>query len=279
MSLSLGENLSPLPVSTSTRCPAVSTSRHCVVYSTRFRSSHDTSFDQIVFGTTPCMAPPSRRKFPPLSMVSLQIAERQHLCARILAGWRLAPILSRTTSAVTMPRWDSRGQRGYWCAVGINCGSSGGPSGTLDCAWGAGDNCWKTTASAAQSCLPSPSETGTFSADRSTCTYATGPVVTFTPPLTLPVPTSGATWNFTVANGATPCLSLPRGHRQGHDFDGDGPDVHRIPIGARTQREMPRWNELQQLECVDPLELSGKQLWGTSRDRVVWNQHQASAWA
>jgi hypothetical protein len=91
--------------------------------------------------------------------------------------------------------------------VGINCGSSGGPSGTLDCAFLAGDNCWKTTASAAQSCLPSPSETGTFSADRSTCTYATGAVVTFTPPLTLPVPNTGALWNFSVANGASPCLA------------------------------------------------------------------------
>jgi len=91
--------------------------------------------------------------------------------------------------------------------VGINCGSSGGPSGTLDCDWLAGDNCWKTTASPAASCLPSPSERGTFSADRRTCTYATGPVVTFTPALTLPVPNSGAVWNFAVANGATPCLS------------------------------------------------------------------------
>src|SRR5262249_44493283 len=99
-------------------------------------------------------------------------------------------------------------------AVGINCGSSGGPSGpsgTLDCAWLAGDNCWKTTASAATSCLPPPSETGTFSADKSTCTYASGPVVTFTPPLVLPIPNSGATWNFTVANGTAPCLTYKQG--------------------------------------------------------------------
>ena len=93
-------------------------------------------------------------------------------------------------------------------AVGINCGSSGsGPSGTLDCAWLAGDNCWKTTASAAESCLPSSSETGTFSADKSTCTYASGVVVTFTPPLALPVPNTGATWNFSVAKGGAACLA------------------------------------------------------------------------
>src|SRR5882724_6207864 len=60
MSLSLGENLSPLPVSTS---------RHRVVYSQRLLASHETSFDHSVLGTTPCMAPPSRRKLPPLSIV------------------------------------------------------------------------------------------------------------------------------------------------------------------------------------------------------------------
>src|SRR6476659_5627661 len=71
MSFSLGENLSPLPVSTSTRLPPVSISRQRVVYSQRLSASHDTSLDHSVFGTTPCMAPPSRRKFPPLSIVSL----------------------------------------------------------------------------------------------------------------------------------------------------------------------------------------------------------------
>src|SRR5262245_46582811 len=70
MSLSLGENLSPLPVSISTRLPATSTSRQRVAYSQRLSASHDTSFDHKVLGTTPCMAPPSRRKFPPFSMVS-----------------------------------------------------------------------------------------------------------------------------------------------------------------------------------------------------------------
>src|SRR4029079_6878144 len=70
MSFSLGENLSPLPVSTRTRLPAASISRQRVAYSQRLSASHDTSFDHSVLGTTPCMAPPSTRKFPPLSMVS-----------------------------------------------------------------------------------------------------------------------------------------------------------------------------------------------------------------
>src|SRR6266404_4376539 len=74
MSLSLGEHLSPLPVSTrllrTSLPPWTSTSRQRVVYSQRFCASHETSVDHSVFGTTPCMAPPSRRKFPPLSIVS-----------------------------------------------------------------------------------------------------------------------------------------------------------------------------------------------------------------
>src|SRR6185503_16418483 len=70
MSFSLGENLSPLPVSTSRRLPAASISKQRVAYSQRLSASHDTSFDHSVLGTTPCMAPPSRRKLPPLSMVS-----------------------------------------------------------------------------------------------------------------------------------------------------------------------------------------------------------------
>src|SRR5689334_11120745 len=70
MSLSLAGNLSPLPVSTSRRRPPTSISKQRVVYSQRFWSSHDTSFDHSVFGTTPCMAPPSRRKLPPFTIVS-----------------------------------------------------------------------------------------------------------------------------------------------------------------------------------------------------------------
>src|SRR5579872_5569311 len=71
MSFNLGGNLSPLPVSTSTRWPPLSTSRQRVVYSQRLAASHDTSLDHSVFGTTPCMAPPSRRKLPPFNIVSL----------------------------------------------------------------------------------------------------------------------------------------------------------------------------------------------------------------
>jgi hypothetical protein len=102
---------------------------------------------------------------------------------------------------------------GFLC-LGAGCGggsSAAQVGGTLTCDYlASADNCWKTTASAATSCLPDPSETGTLSADGKTCTYASGEVVTFTPPLVLPLPTNGTmTWNFTVttASGAT-CLAL-----------------------------------------------------------------------
>jgi len=95
--------------------------------------------------------------------------------------------------------------------AGCGGGSSAQGGGSLDCAYLASDtNCWKTTGSAATSCLPDPSETGTLSADGKTCTYASGDVVTFAAPLVLPLPTNGTmTWNFTVttASGAS-CLAF-----------------------------------------------------------------------
>jgi hypothetical protein len=75
--------------------------------------------------------------------------------------------------------------------------SSSNSGGTLDCGALQGNNCWKTTAAAAQSCLPDATATGTLSADGKTCTYANGIVVNFATPVTLPLP-QGATWNFTV---------------------------------------------------------------------------------
>ncbi|HVY39122.1 MAG TPA: hypothetical protein VHM31_14350 [Polyangia bacterium] len=95
-------------------------------------------------------------------------------------------------------------------AWALGCGgSSSGGGKTLDCAYLGGDNCWKTTAASAASCLPPESETGTLSADGKTCTYASGTVVTFTPALVLPLPANGnQTWNFTVtAAGGAMCLS------------------------------------------------------------------------
>jgi hypothetical protein len=93
-------------------------------------------------------------------------------------------------------------------AVGFGCGGSSGggsSSSTLDCAWFASDNCWKTTADEALACLPPTTETGVLSADNKTCTYASGAQVTFTPALVFPLPLSPA-WNFTITNGGADCL-------------------------------------------------------------------------
>jgi hypothetical protein len=85
--------------------------------------------------------------------------------------------------------------------VGLGCsGGSGGSSASLDCAYLASDNCWKTTASAATSCLPPSSEIGVLSANNATCTYASGDVITFDAPLVFPIPDS-PNWKFTITTG------------------------------------------------------------------------------
>jgi hypothetical protein len=90
------------------------------------------------------------------------------------------------------------------------CGGDGGPSATFDCAWLAGENCWKTTASMAPSCLPPETEQGVLSADNRMCAYPGGETVTFNPALQLPLP-DAPLWNFTVtgADGQT-CLHFEK---------------------------------------------------------------------
>jgi hypothetical protein len=92
-------------------------------------------------------------------------------------------------------------------AFGIGCSSGGSdaPAASLDCAWLAGNNCWRSTLSQAASCLPPQGETGTFSADMTTCTYASGAVVTFDTALALPLP-DDPVWGFTVTSGGQQCL-------------------------------------------------------------------------
>jgi hypothetical protein len=89
----------------------------------------------------------------------------------------------------------------------VACSSSGGGSAaaSLDCAWLAGNNCWKTTVSQADSCLPPSAEQGTLSADMRSCTYASGTVVAFDSPLVLPV-ADDLLWSFTLTSAGQPCL-------------------------------------------------------------------------
>ena len=93
-------------------------------------------------------------------------------------------------------------------AIPLAIGCSGGDSSSsasLDCAWLAGNNCWKSTLSQVESCLPPKGETGSFSADKKTCTYASGAVVTFDSALVLPLP-DDPIWSFTVTSGGQECL-------------------------------------------------------------------------
>ena len=112
-------------------------------------------------------------------------------------------------------------------AVGAGAAGCGGNSASLDCAWLASENCWKTTASMAVSCLPPEAEQGVLSADNGTCTYASGATVTFEPPLQLPLP-DDPVWNFTVtgADGQT-CMHFQKATSGSFTLD----------VGGQTYKE------------------------------------------
>jgi len=121
-------------------------------------------------------------------------------------------------------------------------GGSGGPGGgggTLDCAWLASDNCWKTTVAKAVACLPDVADRGTLDATNAMCTYATGQVVTFTPALTLPT-ALGAKWNVTVTKGGAPCLH----------YEDTSPGF-KVTVGTETVTEMPSGTLGMAVKCPD----------------------------
>lgn len=93
---------------------------------------------------------------------------------------------------------------GGWFLVG--CGGGGGTAGqALDCAWLESNNCWKALLASAQICVPPTAESGTLSADRSSCTYASGPVLTFLPATVYPLPDNWL-WEFTISRQGQTCL-------------------------------------------------------------------------
>jgi hypothetical protein len=114
--------------------------------------------------------------------------------------------------------------------VAVGCGGSGGGGGpdTLTCAFLAGDNCWKATVAKATSCLPAAGTTGVLAADNASCTYATGQVVTFTSPLTLPLPQGAVAWNFNVTTNGAPCLHYAD-TASGFDLTAGGDTVSELP--------------------------------------------------
>ena len=90
-------------------------------------------------------------------------------------------------------------------AIGCSSGGDGVPTARLDCAWLAGNNCWKSTLSQAESCLPPKGESGTFSADMTSCTYASGAVASFDTALPWPLP-DDPLWAYTMTSGGQECL-------------------------------------------------------------------------
>lgn len=109
-------------------------------------------------------------------------------------------------------------------AMFVGCG--GGEGGGLTCDYLASpDNCFKTTATAATSCLPADTDIGVLAADNASCTYASGHVITFATPLVLPLP-NDAEWNYTVTFNGAECLH--------YQDDANGFD---LTVGADTVSE------------------------------------------
>ena len=91
-------------------------------------------------------------------------------------------------------------------AAGCSGPAAPPPTGPLDCAWLASDNCLKATLMAGVSCTEPTSEVGVLSADSTTCTYPSGVVVTFDAPLLLPLGRNPPGWHFSVARAGAECL-------------------------------------------------------------------------
>ncbi len=175
--------------------------------------------------------------------------------------------------------------RHVWGAVlvlatsGLSCGGSSSSGKALDCATLTGDNCWKTTASAAAACLPAQSDVGTLSADGKTCTYPSGAVVTFASPLALPLPSTGTpSWNFSVTGAdGQPCLAYKNDTQGGITLTVQGQTVKQgasgglgisltCPDGTRYSNS----NAFQLLSCPDAGLLGGLpgETWSSSDTSV-----------
>jgi hypothetical protein len=129
-----------------------------------------------------------------------------------------------------------------WLVAGVIVVSCVGCSSSknLDCAYLAGNNCWKTTVAEAATCLPAASTTGTLSADNSSCAYASGQKITFTPALVLPLTSGFEDWNFTVTTGGQPCL---------HYEESSG--GFQLTVGAHDVSEMSSGAAGIDLTCPD----------------------------
>jgi hypothetical protein len=129
------------------------------------------------------------------------------------------------------------------CSGGAD-GPGGSGGGTLDCAWLASNNCWKTTVAKAVACLPDAAARGTLDASNAMCTYASGQVVTFTPALVLPSPLSPK-WNFTVTKAGSPCLHYE-----------DTSAGFKVTVGSETVTEAPSGAFGLAIKCPDGMTYS-----------------------
>ncbi|WP_373049516.1 hypothetical protein [Vulgatibacter sp.] len=88
------------------------------------------------------------------------------------------------------------------------CGGDEDAPKKLTCEWfDQPDNCWRQVALAASSCLPAPDDAGTFSADRTSCSYEDGFAISFTEPVPRPLPEDGHDWNFTATRDGADCFA------------------------------------------------------------------------
>ena len=141
----------------------------------------------------------------------------------------------------------------YLLVVGMLAGCGGGDD--LTCEYLASDeNCFKTTAMNAVGCLPPEGAVGTLSSDFATCTYTTGQVVTFTPPLVLPMDFD-TPWNFTVETDGQPCLEFHEIGEDGFDLTVLGETVSERLNGRGLELSCPdgstfsNGNALELLSC------------------------------
>jgi len=194
-----------------------------------------------------------------------RIEQSRRLIGQFLAFWR--------TSTASVYPGDMRLFLVASCVVvgAAGCGSSSSAPETLTCDWLTGpNNCWTNLALTATTCLPPDTDQGVLSPINSTCTYATGEIVSFLPPLTLPTVQDMA-WNFTIDDAnAQPCL-----HYQ------DTSTGLTLSVGIETVTEslygsvgmritcqdgtsVQTANALALLNCPDPLGVLPGLIWSSS---------------
>jgi hypothetical protein len=156
-------------------------------------------------------------------------------------------------------------------AAGCGGSSSGGGPETLTCDWLAGPtNCWTSVALTATTCLPPDTDQGVLSSNNSTCTYATGEVVTFTPPIPLPTSTD-MSWNFTINDAnSQPCLHYGDANT-GLTLTVSGQTVTESLYGSVGMRitcpdgtSVQTANALNLLSCPDALDVLPGLIWSSS---------------